>query len=154
MKRIIDGVAYNTDTATVLAQTKWEDKDDRGRDTDVTATLYETPKGAFFLAKEIETTWVVEDRYGDRETKSREDNVFLPMTADEAEAWMLKGDVEVIHNRFAEGVPEAEAEDGQSATLYFRVPETLKQRVVQAAAAADMSTNTWLLRCAEGCLKT
>jgi predicted HicB family RNase H-like nuclease len=110
-------------------------------------------KQAHFLAKEIETTWVT-SAYGDREEKSRKEHVFVPMTADEARAWILDGDVEIIHDRFAEGIPEAEAEDGQSATLYFRVPETLKQRVVQAAAAANMSTNTWLLRCAEGCLKT
>jgi HicB family len=74
------------------------------------------------------------------------------MTADEAKAWMLKGDVEVIHDRFAEGVPEAEPETEQGATIYLRVPTTLKRRVDQAANAASLSSNSWVMRCLENCL--
>ncbi len=54
--------------------------------------------------------------------------------------------------RFAEGVPEAEPETEQGATIYLRVPTTLKRRVDQAANAADLSTNAWVMRSIEGCL--
>jgi hypothetical protein len=151
MKRIVDGVAYNTDTSTRLAQVEKRAQDERGRDVDSKAVLYETNKGAFFIHKAHETEWFEKKSpwFVQTEQKKREWHEFIPMTADEARTWMLKGDVEVIHDRFAEGVPEAEPETEQGATIYLRVPTTLKRRVDQAANAASLSINAWVMRCVE-----
>ena len=149
MKRVVDGVAYNTETSTRLARAEWSDRDDRGREQEITAVLYETQKGAFFLHKT--TMWEGKDSYKDREQKQQHE--FLPMTSDEAKNWMLEGDTEVIHDRFAEGIPEAEAEPEQGATIYIRVPATLKQRVEQAAEAQGLSVNALALKCLERCLE-
>jgi hypothetical protein len=75
------------------------------------------------------------------------------MTAEEASAWLLRGDVNIIHNPFGE-VPEAAAEPEQGATIYLRVPATLKQRVDKAANADSMSSNAWVMRCVERCLES
>jgi len=49
-------------------------------------------------------------------------------------------------------VPEAAAEAEPGATIYLRVPATLKHRVDTAASDAGMSSNAWVMRCIEGCL--
>ena len=55
MKRIVDGVTYNTDTATRLAQSIWKDDD---RD-EVTGILYQTRGGAFFVHTYVEkNVWI------------------------------------------------------------------------------------------------
>jgi hypothetical protein len=43
----------------------------------------------------------------------------------------MTGSVEVFHNPFGEP-PEAEAEDQPAATIYVRVPPSLKRRVDEA----------------------
>ena len=73
------------------------------------------------------------------------------MTAEQANAWLLRGKVKIIHNPFEE-VPEAAAEIEPGATIYLRVPATLKHRVDEAASVAGMSSNAWVMRCIEACL--
>ncbi len=63
----------------------------------------------------------------------------------------MTGETEVFHNPFEEP-PEAEAESEPSATIYVRVPVSLKRRLEQAAVAEKLSGNSWSIRCIERCL--
>jgi predicted HicB family RNase H-like nuclease len=86
-----------------------------------------------------------------RETRTRIDHSFHPLSPDGANKWLLEGEVEVFHNPF-EDPPEASAEAEPASTIYIRVPASLKQRVDAAAHAANVSGNVWAMRCLENCL--
>jgi hypothetical protein len=139
MKRIIDGVTYNTDTSTVLARSEYETAYNH-QDRHCEGTLYQTRGGAFFVAEEIDLGRKDED--GNRIVSNR----FVALSRERAEKWIMAGDVEVCHNPFGEP-PEAEAEP--CATIYLRVPSSLKKRIDQAATTSSMSINAWALRCLE-----
>jgi hypothetical protein len=143
MKRIFDGVTYNTETATRLAQSTWE------RDgAEVTGVLYQTRGGAFFVHEFwTKEAWI--ERLS--QTEERDYNEFIPLSAAEAQAWIMEGEVEVFSNPF-DDPPEATAEPEPGATIYIRVPASLKQRVDKAADAAKVSGNVWAMKCVERCL--
>ena len=143
MKRIVDGVAYNTDTSTWVARKSATRQDEKGREVDEMTILFQTAKGAYFLHKTASVVLHAQNN------EKREADEIIPMTADEARAWMLNGDVQVIHDPFAEGIPEAEPEVEQGTTIYLRVPATLKQRVEAAADRANRSCNAWIIKCLE-----
>jgi hypothetical protein len=148
MKWVVEGVAYNTATSTLLAKKEWSEKgyDEHGREGPyVESTLYQTQKGAYFVHKS--TDWWNPDS---SESEHGRDDC-IPVTAEQASAWLLRGNVKIIHDPFGE-VPEAAAEAEPGATIYLRVPATLKHRVDKAASAAGMSSNAWVMRCIEGCL--
>jgi hypothetical protein len=65
---------------------------------------------------------------------------------------MMHGQVEVIHNPF-DDPPEAVAEEAPAATVYMRVPATLKDALEKAAKSDGVSVNAWMMRCAGSCLK-
>jgi hypothetical protein len=146
MKRIVDGLTYNTDTSTVLAKAEWDLDDQRSpyNGAECEGRLYQTRGGAFFLVTTIHLT------DGSRELKEKVE--FAPMTAERAQAWLLEGDVEVYRNRF-EDPPEAAAETETGATIYIRVPAALKRDVDEAAGEAKVSGNVWAMRCVEHCLE-
>jgi hypothetical protein len=150
MKRIVDGVTYNTDTATRLARTEWED-DNRYEPTygwDCVGELYQTRGGAFFVL--VTKTKAADARDPDDEGKQRVE--CSPLTAAEAQSWLCEGDVEVFHNPF-EDPPEATGEVEPGATIYLRVPSALKRAVDTAAEQAGVSVNVWAMRCVERCLR-
>ena len=149
MKRVVDGVAYNTATSTRLAEKEWNEQDERGRNANVEATLYQTQKGAFFVHKRTFTEWWDHDA-GEAEQRTRDE--CIPMMADEASGWLLRGVVNISHNPFGE-LPEAAAEAEPGATLYLRVPASLKRRVEGAAKFESLSGNAWMMRCLERCLE-
>jgi predicted HicB family RNase H-like nuclease len=141
-KRIIDGVTYNTDTSTLIAQSEYEVDYKRER-AECFGQLYQTRGGAFFVHERIDTEAEYDgDRYHDR---------FEPMTTAEAEKWILTGETEVFVNPFAEP-PEAQAEAEPAATLYLRLPATLKARVEEAAEEAKLSLNAWAMKALENSL--
>lgn len=151
MKRIIDGVTYNTDTSTLIAlhQGKW--KKDDGIEYDFKEWLYQTRGGAFFLYEHLE------GGYHDPEAgewRTKEENTFFAKTHQEAAAWLLENDnVEVFSDVLGEP-PEATAEQEKGATIYIRVPASLKARVDRAALDQNLSGNAWAMRCLEQCLET
>src|SRR5262245_9753533 len=118
MKRIVNGVTYNTATSTLLAQYEWEEEDHndvviaRG-----THMLYQTRGGDFFLHKEKTTS---EWDESEREDRLRVRNEFVPLSPETANKWLLDGDVEVFNNPF-DDPPEATAEAEPGATIYIRV---------------------------------
>lgn len=142
MKRILDGLTYNTETSTLLAKAGWDLDDRRSPYNGVACEgrLYQTRGGAFFLVTTI--------NLGELQEKVE----FAPMTAERAQAWLLEGDVEVYRNAF-EDPPEAAAETETGATIYIRVPAALKRDVDEAAGDAKVSGNVWAMRCVEHCLE-
>ena len=144
MKRIVNGVTYNTETSTRLAESRWQADDEEER----FGTLYQTRGGAFFVDVEI-TKPVWNER--EEQTESKVTNVFEPMSPEKAHEWILTGEVEIFHNPF-DDPPEASAEAEPAATIYIRVPASLKQRVDEAAGEAKMSGNAWAMRCIEHCM--
>jgi hypothetical protein len=65
----------------------------------------------------------------------------------------MEGDVEVFRNPF-EDPPEATAEAEPGATIYIRVPASLKRSVDEAAKSEKLSGNVWAMRCVEHCLNS
>jgi hypothetical protein len=143
MKRIVNGVTYNTSTSTRLAQARWE-----GDGGNVVGILYQTRGGAFFVDEE--TTRTVRDA-AERPDEERIEHGFVPLSPDGAHKWILEGDVEIFNNPF-DDPPEATAEAEPGATIYVRVPSALKSQVEGAAKRAQMSSNAWILLCMERCL--
>lgn len=144
MKRIVNGVTYNTDTSTALARSEWQPNDGEKAE----GCLYQTRGGAFFVHTIIAAEWFDDE---DREWRTKTTNAFEPMTAEEAHRWIMEGDVEIHHNPF-DDPPEATAETDPGATIYVRVPATLKRQIDAAAKGASQSVNTWAMRCLEQCI--
>lgn len=145
MKRIVNGVTYNTETSTAVAKASWEGNEGE----QITGVLYQTRGGAFFVDRE-ETKTVWNEREGKDE--ERITHSFEPLSAEQAHAWMMEGEVEVYHNPFDEP-PEAEAEREAGATIYIRVPSSLKKSVDEAAQREHVSGNVWAMRCVQRCLQ-
>ena len=147
MKRIVNGLTYNTETAALIATSEWTNRDQNSPNfgCECEGELYQTRGGAFFV---VVTTHIPETS----DSAARDKVEFDPMTAQRAQAWMLEGDVEVVRNPFDEP-PEAEAENEAGATIYIRVPAVLKRSVDAAATKAGVSVNVWAMRCIERCLK-
>lgn len=144
MKRIINGVTYNTDTSTPLAKANYEDDDG-----EVLGILYQNRGGAFFLYEHGSKAWWNES---ERQSEVKVKESFTPMSPEQAHKWIMEGEVEVLQNPF-EDPPEATAEAEPGATIYIRVPATLKRKVDEAAGAAGVSGNMWAMRCIESCLE-
>jgi hypothetical protein len=147
MKRVINGVSYNDRTATLVAKNSWEES---GGLVKYTSLLYQTRGGAFFLHNhKREREWSQEDdAYRIEEIDS-----FEPMTRNEAHNWVLEGDdIELIDDRIFDAVPEATAETPAGATLFIRLPTSLKERIEADAKARGLSVNAAVMRCLEACL--
>jgi hypothetical protein len=137
MKRIVNGLAYDTVTSTLIARADY-DTEVGGENRMCYAGLYRTPGGAFFEHQQISDG---ENEDG-RETFRYS---VVPMSASAAQKWVLDGDVELLDESFVD-IPEATAETEASATIYLRAPASLKRRVEASAAAAGLSLNAYALR--------
>ena len=145
MKRIIHGVSYNTETSTAIAKYEYEGADPS--EGDGFEVLYQTRGGAFFTHGHRRT--VTPDEEASTGHRVREIDSFTPMTRDEAQDWIMTGNVEVFSDIFGE-LPEAAEEVNPESTIYVRVPTSLKDRIEAAAKAAGQSVNAWAIRCLEG----
>jgi hypothetical protein len=142
MKRVIDGVTYNTDTSTHVATARWNGY----RQTDwrnempieFEGDLYLSRGGAFF---------VVITEPENEETRP----VFEPMSREQAEKWVMEGDVELFDESVFTAPPEATGEGETEATIYIRLPRPLKERIETAAQGEGVSLNAWVMRCVERC---
>jgi hypothetical protein len=146
MKRVVNGVTYNTETSEKIGRIEWTQgtQDEEQYE----ATLYRTRGGAFFVV-EVKR-W---HEYDGDTWQPHEKTTFEPMTSAEAHKWIMDGDqVEIFHNPF-DDPPEAEGDAGHGATVYVRVSESLKDRIDAAARAVNVSINTWALRCFEEVLR-
>jgi len=152
MKKIIEGKAYNTETATKLAEIPTKGRRvlrepgpgigirtfNPNLETAGSESLYQTVGGAYFLAVEVKDGFSVD---------YTQPGIY-PATRKDALAWAERHfDAEKIESIFGT-IPEA----GQKAgTIILRVPETLKKRMEAAAAGAEQSVNAWAMRCMETC---
>jgi predicted HicB family RNase H-like nuclease len=142
MKRLIDGVTYNTDTATLLARSDYEGDWNNDR-CPIEGELFQTRGGAFFIVEEI-TIDEISGRGGSETiTKTR----FSKCSEEGARRWITTGEVEVFLNPFEDKVSEDETEG----TVYVRMPANLKRRIEELAVAAGLSANAWAIRCFEQC---
>jgi predicted HicB family RNase H-like nuclease len=136
MKRIIDGKTYNTDTATLVARSWWNDWE-RGN-VDMQGDLYVTRGGAFF---------VVVTEPGNHEARI----AFEPMDREAVDKWLATGEVEVFDETIFQEPAEAAVEREPEATIYVRVPRSLKDRIAAGAKDDELSVNAWVMRCVERC---
>jgi hypothetical protein len=145
MKRIIDGVTFNTDTATEVAEGVWEDQD---RGIVATTTLYQNRAGVFFSVEEIEQTF---RHPSDGEWRSRKSYDWTKVgSAPDAIEFCQKVNL-TITREIDDLPPEAEPGDA-AATVYIRMPPALKASIETKAKAAGVSVNVFALRCLEGCV--
>lgn len=137
MKRILNGVTYNTHTSTVVARYEWVD-DNTGIQNDV--SVYKTRGGAFFRVY----SWNEgEDQKHYFEALDREALDKMVTTID---------NLEIVDSAAIEEPPEAAAEASPEATVFTRVPATLKRRIDDAAKGESQSTNSYSLKCLERCV--
>jgi hypothetical protein len=146
MKRIIKGATYNTDTATKVAEGSWEDEN---RGIVVETALYQNRAGVYFTVAKV--TQAYRDRHGEWQQR-------------ESYEWDVAGDAAKARERCERedmtilqdiGDMPPEAEGGESAaTLYLRLPPTLKARVEARAKKDGVSVNAFGIRCLERCLRT
>ncbi|MBK5960280.1 hypothetical protein CCR97_19035 [Rhodoplanes elegans] len=146
MKRIVNGVTYNTDTSVKIGRYCFENDDN----VDCVATLYQTRGGAFFEVEEgAKKVW----NQREQKEQAREYSTVTPMSVEQAQKWILEIDnVEIFQNPFGDP-PEAAAEDSPGATIYVRVPESFKRRIEREATENKASVNNWMMRCAERCME-
>jgi predicted HicB family RNase H-like nuclease len=152
MKKVVNGVAYNTDTSALLAKKEFDEPANtvgqyeppyRGSE-----TLYKTRGGAYFIVEEGEReVW----NQAEEQDTWRPYCTFKPVSADKAQAWLLEGKVEIFHNPFDE-IPEATAESVRSATLYLRLTDVVKAAIDEMARAEGISANAWAARCLQNCI--
>jgi hypothetical protein len=128
MKKIVDGKAYNTETATKVVG------GDNAQYSDAWWGLYQTRHGAFFEV-------IVEH---DGETIQK----FGPVTDDEALDTLQKHAPRLVDQYFGP-FPEGGAAERR---MTIRVPENLAERIERAAAAKSLSLNSYAMRCFERCV--
>jgi hypothetical protein len=150
IKQVIDGKTYNTETARCLATVELMGyrTDERGRFTTNTpkkvgtTSLYENRGGAYFLVRDYDPDVSAEP---DLVGKFRiHDRGVFPLKPKEALGWAESKalDLDEMFGKVAET-------GDQTGAILLRVPQTLKLAIEKSAAVAGVSTNTWLMRCAE-----
>lgn len=130
VKRVINGKAYNTDTATRI--------DDNlhtahpGDVPEVAKILYRTKHATFFL--------VISNQYIERDD-------IKPLSEEEARKWCENNntDLDVMERHFGE-FPEAGVSEMRTT---LRMPSTLYEEASALAAAKDESLNTYIMRLLE-----
>jgi hypothetical protein len=139
MKRLVDGVTYNTNTATLLAESEYQ-VDWNNREYPTLGHLYQTRGDTFFIAEYIT---IGQDHGGEDIHKIR----FLKCSEDGARLWINTGNVEVHLNPF-----EEKGSEETTGTVYVRMDAALKRQIEAAADADGLSVNSWAMRCFEKCL--
>ena len=134
LKRIVEGKLYDTGTAKIVAKWRWSSEDGQGD-----KTLYINKNGAFFVMDEDAPEYdgdVVEPR-------------LTPHTRDQVANFLLHAEkLEVLDEDQLPLPPEATPEDIEpTATIYVRVPMSLKRRVEAAAEKARLPITALTIQC-------
>lgn len=136
MKKIIDGVTYNTETATKIAEHAKLDDNDKH------VILYQNRKGFFFYhIKNFERAeGHISEWYNDYSLPpSVAENKYTPKHFIEYCATTVYNNPFYIERK------------GKEVSILFRLPETLKDLIEFKARESQMSVNTYILRCVESC---
>jgi hypothetical protein len=167
VKKIIEGKAYNTETATLLVTVPLAGYKIMSTSSDGTARIYDpttklpkagqsklyhTVGGAYFLVREdfegarAEVESVGPTRRGGRSLAIMEAGVY-PLSRKEVAHWAEAHDLDTeVIERILGGVEEAGTTTG---TMLLRIPGSLKKAMQAAAAESQQSVNAWLLRLVE-----
>jgi restriction endonuclease Mrr len=107
---------------------------------------YETRGGGYFLVRDYDSASDIADPDLAGQLRIHDRGV-TPLKRKEALGWAESKalDSDKIEEMFGK---VAEAGD-QTGAILLRVPQTLKFAIEKSAAVAGVSTNTWLMRCAE-----
>jgi hypothetical protein len=129
MRRIIDGTAYDTDTAELIKMVQ------HPGDPEEAAVLYRTRNGAFFLWAQYPTPGcnVAVD--------------IFPFTDEKAQKWLEDNANELAEQIFGEK-PEGGAAERR---LTLRIPNNLAKRLETIAHSKKMPLNRYMNRCLERC---
>lgn len=119
MKRIIEGVTYNTDTAIEIAYSWKKDSKDKY------VTLYQTRKGDFFfhIQNYESSLGHIDENYDDP-----------------------KRFIEIADEVYINPFSSAEKEMQRETAVFVRLPEPLKRAMETAAKAQGVSVNHWIVR--------
>lgn len=127
MKRIINGITYDTDTATLAAEAYYTPDGDQGE------RLYQTRHGAFFLqTREVGPGYKMIYE-------------FKPLTDDEAQKWLETHANHLVEHFFGP-FPEY---GGAERRLTVRIPAGLHRRVESAASSLRMNVNRYIMHSLE-----
>jgi len=145
MKKILGGQTYNTATSHRIAQLVVK----KGSET-ITSNLYATRGRALFIHEHRVWTYWNEDT---SEPEWNSDDRILPISWEDAQRWIGQENMEILTDApFFELPPEAVSEVSPGATIYLRLPQSLKAQIEAAAKASGTSINNYTMRCLERCL--
>lgn len=134
MRRIKEGVAYDTNTGELIKEVGFNDAyPDQGQ------RLYRTRSGAFFVWEQ----YVVETYGGYR---AEED--IAPVSDEQAQQWLEKYGNELVEKYFGE-MPEGGAAERR---MTLRLPNNVATRIEALAKAKDMSASRYIRLCLESCI--
>lgn len=142
MRRIIQGKAYDTQTAKHVASDSYINVDEYH----VIEALYQTPGGAFFMLKRV----FGQDLTGNGDQIAHEH--WSACSREQAEHWFREGSaVELFDETVFAAPDEAAAEDDQEKLVTFtlRMSETLRDKLAAAAKSDGLSLNKYLVRCVQ-----
>ncbi len=141
MKRIIDGVTYDTGTATLVAESvRWGEPQSKYDGRERLSRLYVTPAGRYFELG-----------------KFRGRNVTYALTIRPVDA----GDVSDFKDRDGRKLwpvnPDAYPDAGETdpaEKIFIRVPKVLKRQIEAQAVDDGLSVDTWMARIAQRALES
>jgi hypothetical protein len=140
MRRIMNGAAYDTETAELVKEAHWEADGVYG---DRVHRLYRTRHGAFFFYRRYE------GMIGDPDTGEEEQvlsETLSPCTDEHAREWLEKYADNLVEQYFGE-MPEAGAAERR---FTLRMPNNLARRL--ETKAGEIPLTRYINRCIERCL--
>jgi hypothetical protein len=133
MRRIIEGVAYDTETGDMIKQVGFNDAyPDQGQ------RLYRTRNGAFFV-------WEVYPIETYRGGRTQED--ITPVSDEKAYEWLVTNGNELVEKYFGE-MPEGGAAERR---MTLRLPNNLATRIEALAKENQMTVSRYIRGCLERC---
>jgi predicted HicB family RNase H-like nuclease len=129
MRRIIEGTAYDTETAELVKRVWWDDMEQE------TTILYRTRHGAFFFYQ----------RYLTPNDDMKEE--IDPCIDERAQKWLEKYGNELVEQYFGE-MPEGGSAERR---LTLRMPNNLAKRLEEIAKTKATPLNRYINRCLERC---
>jgi hypothetical protein len=143
VKRIVNGKTYNTETASLIARYEADHYNQRmNRRSEIETWIYRTEAGAFF---QVLDETIIDLMAESMPPISR--IAVQPLSRTELDRLIANSgfDIEIIDETLLPPPPEAGAEDDEAATatMYLRLPPSLKARCEAAARKGQQSANLW-----------
>lgn len=157
MKRVIDGTAYNTETASYIVGKRTHESFDRAQDyletegqlgeefnqsrVHIHTGLLQTPGGDFFLLNEWIDPLVISGEAADLSGFSK----IIPLSKQQAVSWVKQE----IPDYAEEISARIEEPAGKPSVITLRVPVNLKLKIDHAAKTLDKSVNSLVMEMIE-----